>query len=96
MDIAETLVLQVSSDITWRSYLKSVVIEPGFALNETAAAVFTRIDGVRTVGEIADEVAKEFEVDPAECRDDVRELVAELFERGFVAPAAGALASARG
>jgi len=87
MVITDDLVLRHSSTITWRQYLKSVVIEPGFALNETAAEVFTRIDGKRTVGDIAREIAVEYSVDPSTCHDDVHELVGELVERGFVVEA---------
>jgi hypothetical protein len=87
MTITDNLVLRHSSTITWRQYLKSVVIEPGFALNETAAEVFTRIDGKRTVGDIAREIAVEYSVDPSTCHDDVHELVGELVERGFVVEA---------
>jgi hypothetical protein len=93
MVITDDLVLCHSSTVQWRQYLKSVVIEPGFALNETAAAVFTLIDGKRTVGDIAREIAVEYSVDPSTCQSDVHELVGELVERGFVVEASASAAS---
>jgi hypothetical protein len=93
MAITDDLVLRHSATVTWRQYLKSVVIEPGFALNETAAAVFTRIDGKRTVGDIAREIAEEFSVDLPTCQSDVHELVGEFVERGFVVDASAPAAN---
>ena len=61
-----------------RSYLKGVVIEPGLALNETAALFFQALDGKRTVSEAADAVAQEYDISPQECLGDCLELARDL------------------
>ncbi|MBF0300378.1 MAG: PqqD family protein [Oligoflexia bacterium] len=46
-------------------------------LNDTAFAIFSKVNGQRTVENIVCELAKEYEVD----KEDIMEDIAEVFER---------------
>ncbi|MGH9798344.1 MAG: PqqD family protein [Candidatus Polarisedimenticolia bacterium] len=54
-------------------------------VNEIGSLIWDRIDGRRTLGEIADQVVAEYDVDPEEARRDVLEFAASLSEHGMVA-----------
>ncbi|MFI7537266.1 PqqD family protein [Streptosporangium sp. NPDC049376] len=49
-----------------------------FELSDTAAFIFRKVNGSRTVEEISAEVANHYDAQPDEVRDDVRELLTEL------------------
>lgn len=49
-----------------------------YGLNEVGARIWQLIQQPRSLEEIADAIAAEFEVEPAQCLDDVRELVLDL------------------
>lgn len=55
-------------------------------LNDTAAAVLELADGSRTVAEIAADLSRRFDADPASLESDVRELLDEFVTRGYVLP----------
>lgn len=84
MDITPQTVLTHNPERLWRQYLKGVVIEPGVALNETAAALFIRINGERTLDQICAELLTEFEADAETCYQDAVEVVTDLLEQGIV------------
>ena len=52
-------------------------------LNEVATRIWELCDG-RTIGEIADAIVEEFEVDRPEAERDAIELVQDMHERGMV------------
>jgi pyrroloquinoline quinone biosynthesis protein D len=52
-------------------------------LNETAQEILSRCDG-RTVGEIIQALAQEYEVDPQNLAADVRETLADLQRRKLI------------
>jgi coenzyme PQQ biosynthesis protein PqqD len=52
-------------------------------LNETARDILTRCDG-RTVTEIIQGLAEEYEVDPDALANDVREAIADLLRRKLI------------
>ena len=52
-------------------------------LNEVATRIWELCDG-RTVGEIADTIVQEFDVEPSEASRDALELVEDMLERGMV------------
>jgi pyrroloquinoline quinone biosynthesis protein D len=52
-------------------------------LNETAQDIVTRCDG-RTVGEIIETLAEEYDVDPKMLADDVREALSDLQRRKLI------------
>jgi len=53
-------------------------LESIYTLNETAAYIWSLIDGQRTVREIRDKVVAEFEVEEKEAEQDLFELLAQL------------------
>ena len=55
-----------------------------FAVNVVAGFVWERMDGKRTLDEIAREVAQHFEVSECVARSDVLEFVGELSEAGLI------------
>ncbi len=56
-----------------------------YTLNETGRAVWRRLDGLRTVRAIVDELAEEFEAPAGAIEADVLGLLAELERRRIVA-----------
>lgn len=61
-----------------------LVPEGALVLNAPAAAALSLVDGARTVGEIADELVKRFDVTDEQARADVGALFERLFERRLV------------
>jgi len=59
-------------------------------LNETAAFVWNRADGVRSVEEIAAELTAEFDVTIESARADIADLIAQLADKGLLLTAAAA------
>ena len=56
-------------------------------LNPTAAFIWLRCDGDHSVGQIAEELAEAFEVDPDTARQDIESTVGQLADLGLVEPA---------
>ncbi len=52
-----------------------------FTLNETGRDVWQRLDGVRTLAQVAAELASEYDAPSAQIETDVTGLVAELCQR---------------
>lgn len=55
-----------------------------FTLNETGKAIWQRLDGHRTLGEVAGELAAEYCAAPGEIEADALELLRELVRRKLV------------
>jgi len=55
-----------------------------YTMNETGKALWARLDGKRTLGEIARGLAEEYEAPPGEIEEDVRGLMTELMRRKMV------------
>lgn len=60
-----------------------------FALSEVGQFVWSRADGTRGLGELVDEVVREFEVGPEQARADVAEFVAQLQAYGLLTEEGG-------
>ncbi len=58
--------------------------ERAFELSETAARVWSYVDGSRTLSEIGSEIAAEYDVDPNVAARDAATLLTELAEHGIV------------
>ena len=80
-----------SSDVVSREIGGEIIIVPLasgvadlekelFTLNPTGLSIWTKLDGSRTVAEVAHEVARDFDAPEDTVRADVIELLAELFE----------------
>ena len=55
-----------------------------YALNPSAAFVWARIDGRRTLGEIVDDLLETFDGDPAAAQSDVEAFVATALAEGLL------------
>lgn len=84
MEITPATVLRHNPDRVWRQYLKGVVVEPGIALNETAASLFLRIDGNRTLEQICVDLLEEYDTDLATFSADAVSVATDLLEQGIV------------
>jgi hypothetical protein len=65
-------------------------LESIYTLNETAARIWTLLDGERTLAEVRDAMVAEFEVEPAEAVADLLALVERLVGIGALRPCGGA------
>lgn len=59
-------------------------------LNLVGAEIWTRINGINSVGKIAGEIAVLFEADPVDIEADVGEFLAGIAEKGWVSLSPGA------
>jgi len=60
-----------------------------FSLNDTGKAIWEKLDGQKTLGQVVAELADEYAADTHVIEADVRGLMAELLKRGIVEPAPG-------
>ncbi|MGW6685491.1 PqqD family protein [Streptomyces sp. NPDC054961] len=67
-----------------RGTLVVAVPEQAFELAETAAFLWKRIDGVRSVGRIGELLAEEYEIDVETAVEDTLAVLAELVAYGAV------------
>jgi hypothetical protein len=58
-----------------------------YTLNETGRAIWEKLDGKRSLREVAEALKSEFEAQPDEIDEDVAGLVSVLLERKMVAKA---------
>ena len=63
---------------------RGVDIDSIFNLNGTGTFIWERIDGVRTVEEIADQIAGEFQVSREQASADCRDFLSQLLEVGAI------------
>jgi hypothetical protein len=66
------------------SFLMNLDTLATYSLNETAAFVWSMIDGSHTVREIADAAIERFEVGPEECREKVALLIGEFLSESLL------------
>jgi coenzyme PQQ synthesis protein D (PqqD) len=59
-------------------------LEAVFTMNAVGSAIWNRIDGKATVGELARALADEFEISPEAAAPDVEEFVRLLSDKGLV------------
>ncbi len=86
-DLDETVIV-ARSDMVWREVAGEIVIvDPDgsviMGLNGTGGRVWERLDGIRTLGDIAAELAKEHGVDADQTLSDVVAFAAVLVERSL-------------
>lgn len=55
-----------------------------FMIEATGRAIWERIDGKRSLGEIVDALLDEYEIDRATCEHEVRAFVTELLDQKLV------------
>ena len=95
MDISLDLIYVPSEDVVARIIEDELIIVPLVAgigdsddelytLNETGKAIWTRLDGKKTLGNIASELVDEFDSVPEVIEHDVLGLIGELVRRKMV------------
>lgn len=94
MTIHTELVLALSQHASFRSMGDSGVIlmtDSGqlYSCNETAEAFFRQMVDGRTIGEIATQIGKEFEVIPDVLLEDLEELITYLISEDVLVSATG-------
>jgi len=58
-----------------------------YTLNDTGRAIWSRLDGQRTLAAVVNDLAAEYQAEPGEIEQDVRGLVSELLRRKMLAEA---------
>lgn len=91
---ARPLVLRVAGEVVHREIAGETILVPVrggaadmrrmYSLNPTAAFVWARIDGMRALGEIVDDLLESFDGDPATARADVEAFVATAVAEGLL------------
>lgn len=95
MDISLDLIYVPSEDVVARIIEDELIIVPLVAgigdsddelytMNETGKAIWTRLDGKKTLGNIASELVDEFDSVPEVIEHDVLGLIGELVRRKMV------------
>ncbi|MGW2617592.1 PqqD family protein [Streptomyces sp. NPDC001500] len=77
-------VLERSPERTHRTYLKGVVIEPGLALNESAADLYLMLDGEHSLEELCADLLATYDAELDVLVQDAVVVCSELVEEGAV------------
>lgn len=99
MTVTLNNVYAISEDVVAREIEGEIIIVPLvagigdledelFTLNETGKAIWDKIDGRRSLGEVIAELAKEYQAEPGEIETDVLGLAQELVKRRMLQPCA--------
>jgi len=98
MSIAMEAVYIVSEDVVAREIEGELIIVPLaagmgdqddelYTLNETGRAIWSRLDGQRSLAAVAQELAEEYDADAGEIQADVLGLATELLRRKMLVAA---------
>ena len=55
-----------------------------YSLNGTGKAIWQKLDGKKTLGDVASHLAEDFEGEPAELEADILGFVSEMVRRGMI------------
>ncbi|MCI5125093.1 MAG: PqqD family protein [Candidatus Electrothrix sp. AR5] len=77
----ETLLVPITGELASMDSL--------YSLNETGAFIWERLDGSRSLAEIAGQLEKLYDTDVAVIEADVMEIISELSESGLIVEPAG-------
>lgn len=77
----ETLLVPITGELASMDNL--------YSLNEIGAFIWERLDGLRSLAEISEQLEKQYDADPAVIEADLMEIVAELSESGLILEPAG-------
>jgi hypothetical protein len=75
---------QVSCDLDGEAAILNLNDGVYYGLDEVGATIWNLIQQPRAVGEIRDCILEEYEVDPAQCEQDLLKLLSELAALGLV------------
>lgn len=96
-DILTSTVYQPSEDVVSRDVMGELIIVPLvsgigdmedeiYTLNDTGKAVWEKMDGKKSIKEIAESLAEDFDAPAADIERDVQGLIGELVRRKIVVP----------
>lgn len=94
-DVLLTVIYEPSDDVVVREIEGELIIVPLvsgigdmeddlFSLNETGRAIWDKLDGVKTVGDVITELTGEFDVSKSEIEKDVTGFLGELMRRKMI------------
>jgi hypothetical protein len=94
------MIFSRSSDVVSREIDGALIIVPLtagmgdmeddlFSMNESGTRIWNLLDGKRTLQEIVDVLAQEYQAEPTEIEQDVTGMVAELLKRRMLVEAPG-------
>lgn len=74
----------ISDGVKWKEVNESIIIEPDYALNSTAAFVFKKIsDGLSNM-QIVDALSQEYDAVISDITSDVESLIQEMQEEEII------------
>jgi len=74
----------ISDGVKWKEVNESIIIDPDYALNATAAFVFKKItDGLSNM-QIVDALSQEYDADISDITSDVESLIQEMQEEEII------------
>ena len=79
----------VGADVANEAILLDVDSGYFFQLNKTAARIWALVETPRSFEDLCTALGEGFDVDPAQCRSDVGEFVADMRERGLLEVSGG-------
>ena len=89
-DIDDTMMVSrrenmIAADVGDEAVILDIQSGYFFQLNRTAALVWALLESSIAAGELCAKMAEAHSVDPALCRDDVMEFIADMRERELIA-----------
>lgn len=89
-DIDDTMMVSrhqtmIAADVGDEAVILDIQSGYFFQLNRTAARIWALLESQISVGELCAKMAESHSVDPALCRDDVVEFIADMRERELIA-----------
>ncbi|MES2045406.1 MAG: PqqD family protein [Pseudomonadota bacterium] len=88
-DIEDTMMVtrhqdMIAADVGDEAVILDVQSGYFFQLNPTAARIWTLLESQISAGELCAKMADSYSVDPALCRDDVMDFIADMRDRGLI------------
>ena len=89
-DIDDTMMVSrrenmIAADVGDEAVILDIQSGYFFQLNRTAARIWALLESPIAAGELCAKMAEAYSVDPALCRDDVIEFIADMRERELIA-----------
>ena len=77
-------VFVISEGVSWKEVNESIIIEPDFALNSTAAFIFKKITNGLSNMQIVDALSREYDANISDIISDVENLIQEMQEEEII------------
>jgi len=88
-DIKDTMMVtrhqdMIAADVGDEAVILDVQSGYFFQLNPTAARIWALLESQISAGDLCAKMAESYSVDPALCRDDVIDFIADMHDRGLI------------